>query len=49
VGPWGHILAQGPYGEGAEALVEVKVRSRPAVARGTGFAASLETRGYRGP
>jgi hypothetical protein len=49
VGPGGEILAQGPYGERAEALVEVEVRSRPPVARGTGFAAALQKRGYRGP
>jgi predicted amidohydrolase len=49
VGPGGAILAQGPYGEDAEALVAVEVRPRPPVARGTGFAAALESRGFRGP
>ena len=49
VGPGGEILAQGPYGEDAEALVEVEVRPRPPVARGTDFAAALQKRGYRGP
>jgi predicted amidohydrolase len=48
VGPGGEILAQGPYGEDAEALVEVEVRPRPPVARGTDFAAALQKRGYRG-
>jgi hypothetical protein len=49
VGPGGEILAQGPYGEEAEALVEDEVRHRPPVARGTDFAAMLQKRGYRGP
>lgn len=49
VGPGGEVLAQGPYGEDAETLVEVEVRPRPPVARGTGFAAALQQRGYRGP
>jgi predicted amidohydrolase len=49
VGPGGDILAQGPYGEDAEALVEVEVRPRPPFARGTDFAAALQKRGYRGP
>lgn len=49
VGPGGEILAQGPYGETAEALVKVTVRPLPAVARGTDFAQALQKRGYRGP
>ena len=49
VGPGGEVLAQGPYGEQAEALVCVEVRLRPSVARGTGFAEALWGRGYRGP
>ena len=49
VGPGGQVLAQGPYGVGAEALVEVEVRSRSPIARGTGFAAAFQKRGYRGP
>jgi hypothetical protein len=49
VGPGGAILAEGPYGESAEAVVNVEVRPRPPVARGTDFAAALQTRGYRGP
>jgi predicted amidohydrolase len=48
VGPGG-ILAQGSYGERAEALVGVDVRLRPRIARGTDIAAALEARGYRGP
>jgi predicted amidohydrolase len=49
VGPGGEILARGPYGEDAEALVEVRLQLRPLVARGTDFAAALQARGYRGP
>jgi predicted amidohydrolase len=49
VGPGGAVLAQGPYGEQAEALVCVGVRPRPAIARGTDFAQALRRRGYRGP
>ncbi len=49
VGPGGEILAQGPYGEEAQAVVEVDVRPRPPVAKGTDFAGVFQTRGYRGP
>src|SRR5262245_48659031 len=49
VGPGGAILAQGPYGAAAEALVCVEIQPRLPVARGTGFAAALQARGYYGP
>lgn len=49
VGPGGEVLAQGPYGADAEALVEVEIRPRCSIARGTGFADALRARGYRGP
>jgi predicted amidohydrolase len=49
VGPGGGVLAEGPYGERAEAVVCAEVRPRPAVARGTDFATALRARGYRGP
>jgi predicted amidohydrolase len=49
VGPGGEVLARGPYGERAEALVDVDVRLRPPIGRGTEIAGSLEARGYRGP
>jgi predicted amidohydrolase len=49
VGPGGEVLARGPYGETAEALVCVEVQPRPPIARGTDLAAALETRGYHGP
>jgi predicted amidohydrolase len=46
VGPDGQVLAQGPYGESAEALVVVDVPIRPALAEGATFAARLRERGY---
>lgn len=49
MGPGGEILAEGPYGENAEALLCVDVAPRPPIARGTDFAAALAARGYRGP
>jgi predicted amidohydrolase len=48
VGPGG-VLARGPYGERAEAVVTAEVTTRPPVACGTGFAEVLAARGYRGP
>ena len=47
IGPGGAVLAEGPYD--TEALVHVEVAPRDPIARGTGFAAALEARGYRGP
>jgi predicted amidohydrolase len=49
VGPGGAVLAHGPYGEHAEALVVVEVEPRPPIGRGTQLAEALEARGYRGP
>lgn len=49
VGPGGAILAQGPYGENAEALVVVDVTPRAPAAAGTDVAVMLESKGYRGP
>jgi len=46
VGPGGKILAQGPFGEDAEALTVVKVKPEGPVAKGTDFAAVLKERGY---
>jgi predicted amidohydrolase len=45
VGPGGEILAQGPYGERAEALIRVAIQTRPPIARGTQISAALELRG----
>jgi predicted amidohydrolase len=49
VGPGGAVLARGPYGEHAEALVVLEVELRPSIGRGTQLAGALEARGYRGP
>ena len=49
IGPGGAILAEGPYGEQAEAIVSVDVRPRPPIGRGAGIAPALRARGYRGP
>jgi predicted amidohydrolase len=49
VGPGGGVLARGPYGERAAAVVPVDVIPRPPVARGTAIADALAARGYRGP
>lgn len=49
VGPGGQVLAQGPYGEDAQALIVVPVEIRKPAARGTAIADLLATRGYRGP
>ena len=49
VGPAGEVLALGPYGEHAEALVVAEVQPRLPIGRGTQVANVLEARGYRGP
>jgi predicted amidohydrolase len=49
VGPGGEILAEGPYGETAEALVVVEIDPRPPIAKGTRVAETLRARGYQGP
>jgi predicted amidohydrolase len=49
VGPGGAVLARGPCGEAAEAVIPVEVHLRPPVARGTQMAAALQARGYTGP
>jgi predicted amidohydrolase len=49
VGPGGKVLAQGPYGETAEALVPVPVEIKPPRATGTAIADLLRARGYIGP
>lgn len=47
--PGGKTLAEGPYGDAAEALVVVEIDPRPPIARGTLVAESLRSRGYHGP
>jgi predicted amidohydrolase len=49
LGPGGEILAEGPYGEEAAAVVRVRIQPRPSIARGTDTAAALQSRGYQGP
>ncbi len=49
VGPGGKVLAQGPYGEAAEALIPVDVELTPPTARGTLIAEMLRSKGYQGP
>jgi predicted amidohydrolase len=48
VGPDG-VLARGPYGESAEAVIAVEIEPRPSIGRGTRMAEALRARGYRGP
>jgi predicted amidohydrolase len=49
VGPGGEIVAQGPYGDNAEALVVVEVQIEQPPATGANFASMLKSRGYVGP
>jgi predicted amidohydrolase len=49
VGPGGHILAQGPYGESAEELIVIQVEIIPCDVTGTAFADMLADKGYEGP
>ncbi|MDA0841836.1 MAG: carbon-nitrogen hydrolase family protein [Planctomycetota bacterium] len=49
VGPDGEILAQGPYGDSAEALIVVDVEIKQPPAQGTNIAPMLKSRGYTGP
>ena len=45
----GEILAEGPYGESAEALIVIDVELRQLRATGTQIADDLAARGYTGP
>jgi predicted amidohydrolase len=45
----GEIIAEGPYGESAEALIVVEVDLRQPTATGTQIADDLAARGYAGP
>jgi predicted amidohydrolase len=49
VGPGGQVVASGPYGEAAVALIPVEVDLRPQIGKGTDIAPVLEARDYRGP
>lgn len=49
VGPGGRVLAIGPYGESATAMIPFEIDLRPQIGKGTGIAPVLEARDYRGP
>jgi len=49
VGPDGEILAKGPYGSDAEALVTAELQAIPRAVKGTKYADHLKSRGYQGP
>lgn len=49
VGPGGRVLARGPYGETAQALVPVEVSLESRTVRGAAIAEMLRARGYTGP
>jgi predicted amidohydrolase len=48
IGPGGKLLAQGPYGENAEALIPVTVQPVELKSWGTEFPRLLKKKGYRG-
>jgi hypothetical protein len=45
----GEVIAMGPYGEAAEALVVVDIEPRQVTVSGTKIADHLAVRGYTGP
>jgi hypothetical protein len=45
----GEIVAEGPYGESAEALITVDIELRQPNTTGTQIADDLAARGYAGP
>lgn len=49
VGPGGKVLAEGPYGESAEALIVVDVEPVPPKVTGTAITGMLRQKGYQGP
>ena len=49
VGAGGEILAEGPYGEEAEALIPVEVEIKPMPVKGTRISGWLRDRGYEVP
>jgi predicted amidohydrolase len=49
VGPSDDVLAEGPHGVDAAALVRVFVKPRPPIARGADLGEALRDRGYHGP
>jgi len=49
VGADGRIIAEGPYGQEAEATIVVSLDLRPTPAAGTAMADVLREKGYHGP
>jgi len=49
VGPTSEVLAKGPYGPDAEALITINLRAQPRNVKGTGYANYLKEKGYAGP
>jgi len=49
MGPNGKVLAKGPYGHNAEALITLKLQARPREVKGTDYAQYLKEKGYEGP
>jgi len=49
VGPDGEVLAKGPYGHDAWALITLTVQARPRDVKGTDYGPYLKGRGYEGP
>ena len=48
VGPDGEVLAKGPYGHDAEALITLELQARPRDVKGTNYRPYLKERGYEG-
>lgn len=49
IGPDGEVLARGPYGHDAEALITLKLQARPRDVKGTDYGPYLKEKGYEGP
>ena len=49
VGPGGEVLARGPYGDDADALIVVEAETVKPDAKGTDIAPMLKSKGYVGP
>jgi len=49
IGPDGEVLAKGPYGHDAEALITLKLQARPRDVKGTDYGPYLKGKGYEGP
>ncbi|RJS76768.1 carbon-nitrogen hydrolase family protein [Candidatus Bathyarchaeota archaeon] len=49
VGPDGKVIAKGPYGADAEALIPIEIQAKPRDAKGTEYSRYLKEKGYSGP